>query len=312
MLQEWLKHPEIQEKSLLVLGYGSNVILPRHFPGVVLLNRIRGIEAVWETDQSVCVSVGAGEVWHDFVVYALSQGWYGLENLAMIPGSVGAAPIQNIGAYGVEVSQFIDSCEVYCIKTASVITLTARDCQFCYRDSVFKRTLKGRFIVLSVRFVLSKKPNVQTHYPRLSSFLRTHLSEVTPESVFHAVCQIRTQRLPAVATTGTVGSFFINPIVDRDFFHHLQSRYTGCHFDHFSLSDQRVKLFAGNLLENAGWKGVGYRSFSLCHVNPIVLTHAGGGDSKTLLAWVNQIKCSVAALFDVVLEVEPEIIVGKP
>ena len=166
MLLDLLQRGACYRASPLIMGYGSNVILPRHYPGMVLLNRIRGVELVWQTDHQVCVSVGAGEVWHDCVEYALGQGWHGLENLALIPGSVGAAPVQNIGAYGVELSHFFDSCRVYCRESGEILTLSASDCQFGYRDSVFKQSMKGRFVILDVCFILPKTPCLNCHYPR--------------------------------------------------------------------------------------------------------------------------------------------------
>ena len=293
----------------LIMGYGSNVILPRHYSGLVLLNRIRGVDLVWQTDDQVCVSVGAGEVWHDFVKYALSQRWYGLENLALIPGSVGAAPVQNIGAYSVELSHFFDSCRVFCRESGKIVTLSAKDCQFGYRDSVFKQSMKGRFVILYVRLVLSKTPSPNYQYPRLAAFFNKSGLPVTSEAIFHAVCRIRNDRLPTIGTVGTVGSFFVNPIVSMAFFLQMKNRFS-CRIDHFLMPDGRVKLFAGNLLTLAGWRGVSCGRFYLCHVNPIVLIHSGCGNADDLFVFVNQIQKSIDYLFGVVLQVEPEVVKG--
>ena len=309
MLLDLLQRGRRYRRPPLIMGYGSNVILPRHYSGIVLLNRIRGIDLVWQTDNQVCVSVGAGEAWHDFVEYALSLRWYGLENLALIPGSVGAAPVQNIGAYGVELSHFFDSCRVYCRESGRVLTLSAKDCQFGYRDSVFKQSRKGRFVILYVQFILSKTPCLNYQYPRLAAFLRREGLPVTSEAIFNAVCRIRNERLPTVEKVGTVGSFFINPVVSKTFFLQMKNRLP-CRIDHFLMPDGRVKLFAGNLLTLAGWRGVSYGRFYLCHVNPIVLIHSGCGDADDLFTFVNQIQQSIDRLFGVVLQVEPEVVEG--
>ena len=302
-----LKRSHRYQKPCLVLGYGSNVIFPNHYNGMVLLNRIYGIELIWQTEDRVCVSVGAGEIWHDFVSYSLSRQWFGLENLALIPGSVGAAPVQNIGAYGVELSQFFDGCSVYCRDTDCIRMLSFDDCQFGYRDSIFKRDLAGRFIILAVRFVLSKISKPKYTYPRLLYFLQGKQKPITSESVFHAVCQIRDSRLPSVSKVGTVGSFFINPIVSEVFFLRLKRRYL-CQFDHHTMADGQVKLFAGNLLTLAGWKGVGSGGFYFCNINPIVLTHLGSGKYEDLISLIQKVQDSVYKLFGLMLQVEPEMI----
>lgn len=294
---------------LLVLGYGSNVILPEFYPGAVLLNRIKGVSLISETDDSVCVLVGAGEVWHDFVVYALSQKWYGLENLAMIPGSVGAAPVQNIGAYGVDLSSSLRFCDVYCLKTQQHRRLFVEDCQLGYRDSVFKSSCWGQYIILRVCFCLSKVPNLQYEYQRLNQYLhRENFSKpITPRMVFDAVCAIRKSRLPCVKSVGTVGSFFVNPVVSQARFSQIRSQYSS-DFDYYALSDGRYKLFSGNLLCLLGWRGFCFHGFSLCPTNPIVMRHHGGGRRDDLAAFVRLLQDSVSRVFRVQLVTEPEFV----
>ena len=296
---------------LLVLGYGSNVILPAFYSGVVLLNRIKGVSVISETDDSVCVQVGAGEVWHDFVVYALSQEWYGLENLAMIPGSVGAAPVQNIGAYGVDLSFFLRFCDVFCRKTKRHLRLFAEDCQLAYRDSIFKSSCKGQYIILSVCFCLSKVPKLQYAYQRLNQYLHRDnaMKSITSRMIFDAVCSIRKSRLPCIKSVGTVGSFFVNPIVSQATFLQLRSQ-CAVDLDYYALRDGRYKLFAGNLLRLLGWRGYCFQGFSLCSINPIVMRHQGGGNHDDLVAFVRVLQDSVFRAFRIKLTLEPEFVAG--
>jgi len=293
----------------LILGYGSNVVLPTYYPGRVLLNRIEGIDVVSDTDDGVLVSVGAGEVWHDFVVYALSKNWYGLENLAMIPGSVGAAPVQNIGAYGTEISDFVVSCEVYCRQTMRTLCLPASECDFGYRTSLFKTEGRGRYVILRVHFLLLKSPKVHFAYPRLKQYVQKSGLPATPHLIFDAVCHIRSSRLPCVDTVGTVGSFFVNPIVDRACFERLERSFA-CSFDHTDLPDGRVKLYVGNLLSLLGWQGAGEFGFRL-HANPIVLVHDGGGSQDVCLNFVGKVLSSVYSVFGLHLDIEPEVVSGS-
>lgn len=291
----------------LILGYGSNVVLPARYPGGVVLNRVSGIEVLSETDEHVLVSVGAGEVWHDFVVYALRQDWYGLENLALIPGSVGAVPVQNVGAYGVEVSDFIEFCDVYCRKSKSLLRLSAAQCDFGYRSSAFKRQNKHQFVILHVGFRLLKVPKMCLTYPRLRLYLqdRGWEQDCTPRHVFDAVVAIRESRLPCVQRVGTVGSFFMNPVISKQQYAALAQRLPFA-LDVYALPDGKVKLFAGNLLRLSGWLGMRVGGFFLDATNPIVLCHDGGGEFAVLTRLVADIQCSVRRIFGVELVVEPE------
>lgn len=293
----------------LILGYASNVILPKLYTGMVILNRIMGIDVVLESAEHVDVEVGSGEVWHDLVSYSLSQGWYGLENLALIPGGVGAALVQNIGAYGVDISQFVLRCEVYCRRTGLFVWLSARECSFAYRSSIFKGAHKNQYVIVRTVLRLAKTPDVNVNYPRLSSYIQENASTiaVSPICVFDAVCAIRRARLPCVTKTGTVGSFFVNPVISADQFHDLQSRFA-VNIDWFLMDDGCYKLFVGNLLSLLGWQGYRHGQFVVNRTNPIVLEHDGGGDYEDLMWLIRAIQQSVWQVFSIELSPEPEII----
>ncbi len=296
----------------LVLGYASNVILPKLYTGMVILNRIMGVDVVLESAEHVDVEVGSGEVWHDFVSYALSQEWYGLENLALIPGGVGAALVQNIGAYGVEICQFVLRCEVYCRRTGLFVWLSARECAFAYRSSIFKNAHKNQYIIVRTVLRLAKTPDLVLNYPRLSNYIKENVSmgTVSPNCVFDAVCAIRRARLPCVTKTGTVGSFFINPVISADHFHQLQN-CLAVNVDWFLMDDGRYKLFVGNLLSLLGWRGYRRGQFVVNRVNPIVLEHLGGGEYEDLMWLISAIQQSVWQVFAIKLSPEPEIVCGS-
>ena len=291
----------------LILGYASNVVLPVYYPGMIMLNRIMGIEQGAQSAAHVEIAVGAGEQWHDFVVCSLAEGWYGLENLAMIPGSVGAAPVQNVGAFGLEVSQFIVRCEVYCRHTQTQMVLTAKDFQFGYRHSVFKATQKHRYVILRVVFALYRSPQVCLDFPRLRQVFQTKdLHAVRPQQVFDAVCAIRSARLPDVAHIGTVGSFFVNPVVQSSLFHELSECWGALLHDQL-LPEGRHKLFAGNLLTLLGWRGYRAHGFVVSAINPIVIMHEGGGSMQELMLLVSALQQSVWTVFGVRLVPEPSV-----
>lgn len=308
-LQQCLEWSQRFSVDALVLGYGSNVVLPTFYPGMVLFNRIMGIEVVSETDDHIHIVVGAGENWHGFVEYCVNQQWYGLENLASIPGSVGAAPVQNIGAYGVDVSQWLIQCEVYCRHTKRCYQLSAAECGFGYRHSIFKQTQKGNLVILRVHFLLSKRPQVQLTYPSLIRYVEKNGLPHTPASIFKAVVAVRNHRLPAVELVGNVGSFFVNPVIPQAQFDALTQRLS-CSIDSYVLPDGQVKLFAGQLLHLLGWQSVRRHGFSLYSKNALILTHDGQGSQHECLQFAGKLQDSIRDVFGVSLDIEPEIIVG--
>ena len=306
-LRQCLLWSEQFARDALILGYGSNVVLPIFYPGMVLFNRISGVEVVSETDDHVHVAVGAGENWHDFVEYCMQHEWFGLENLALIPGSVGAAPVQNIGAYGVDVSQFLIQCDVYCRSTHNCYQMSSEECRFGYRNSVFKHHRKGQLVILRVHFLLHKMSQSQVTYPSLSRYLDSNQLSHSPRSIFDAVVSIRNKRLPSIDNIGNVGSFFVNPVVSQARFDVLQSQFT-CRFDHYVLPDGQVKLFAGQLLRLLGWQAARCGAFSLFEQNALVMTHDGEGNQNDCLRFATLLQESVASVFGIHLAIEPEVV----
>lgn len=253
---------------LFVLSGGSNVLLPSSLHACVLLPKITGISILQDNDTHITISVGNGENWHDFIGYCLSQGWYGLENLALIPGLVGACPIQNIGAYGVQVSDFIDHVIAYDLTTGERVLFDNADCQFEYRDSFFKQN-PNRYLITDVVFRLHKDSSkVLTTYGDLANVAKQHATkhartQITPQDVFDAVIEIRQSKLPDPAVLANCGSFFQNPVITLAQYQTLIQSYPT--LPHYPVDDAQVKVPAGWLIDQAGLKGKG--------IAPI-LTHA--------------------------------------
>ena len=296
---------EAGSNPVCVLGSGSNVILPHHFDGLVLINAMQGVYQLSSCDQFVEFEVAGGENWHDFVTWSVHSGCYGLENLALIPGTVGAAPVQNIGAYGVEIADFLVSCRVWDRYQKKVLHLTKTQCGFSYRGSIFKHQAKGRYVILAVRLRLYKQPKCCLTYPRLRQFLQGHRGVITPKSVLDAVVSIRQRRLPDWKKTGTVGSFFTNPIISSEQADQLKGRCENLSM--IALANQEVKLFAGELLSLAGWRGYAESQLATSAINPLVLVHKGGGTRSQLREFTRKLQYSVQCQFGIDLQVEPEV-----
>ena len=253
LLREVLDWARNKHLPVICLGGGSNIVLAGDLAGLVLLIDIGSMQVIEQNKDVVQVSIGAGKNWDETVRDCLARDWYGLENLALIPGKVGAAPIQNIGAYGVELSEVLVTLRAVDIDTGEVLTLSNADCRFGYRDSIFKGSLKNRMAIMDVTLGLSKMPRLRLDYPALAREIEGLALPVTAQLVYDAVCSIRRRKLPDPATLPNVGSFFKNPLVSRQFAAALLVHHPElvC----FPQADGRVKLAAGWLLEYAGWKG---------------------------------------------------------
>ncbi len=311
-----LQFRRVRQLPLLVLGGGSNVLLCADYPGVVVQMALSGIEIMAERDGEVLVRAASGESWHGFVQYCLQSGCYGLENLALIPGSVGAAPIQNIGAYGVEVRELVSEVTVLDVGSGEIETMTPAQCEFDYRDSVFKGRLRGRKIVLDVTFRLHRQPRVNLSYGILAQAL-SELSDPQPGDVFAAVCAIRTSKLPDPAVLGNAGSFFKNPVISREHYENLLQSYAGLPsypvYDRAGqLSTAMVKVPAAWLIEQAGWKGKSCGRAAVYQKQPLVLVNLGGATAQELVSLARQIMASVERLFDIRLEPEVQWIPTEP
>lgn len=285
-----------------VLGGGSNVVLPERLPGLVLRMRSRGITCEDETSGGRVVRVAAGEAWHPFVLHCHAQGWHGLENLALIPGTVGAAPVQNIGAYGVELARFVREVRGIDLHTGHPRVMTAAACGFDYRDSVFKGALAGRFLIAEVLFDLPRDAPLCKDYPALAAELAGS-ADPGPGDVLAAVMAIRRRRLPDPAVLPNAGSFFKNPLVSAEELARLRGVAPG--IVHWPQPDGRVKLAAAWLVDRCGWKGLGADGVGVHEAQALVLVNHGGGTRAALLALAERIVASVRARFGVTLEPEP-------
>ena len=300
-LHQSLNYANSNALKVLVLGEGSNTVFEDDYAGLVILNRIKGIEVISENKDSVTVRVSAGENWHEFVEYSINNDWYGAENLAFIPGLVGAAPMQNIGAYGVEVKDIIESVDFLHIASGKKETLSNQQCEFAYRESCFKNKLIDKVIITSVTFCLSKEPRVDVRYPALIDFLPDN---PTPKDVFHAVIKIRSSKLPLPAKIPNTGSFFKNPIISQQQHARLKSSYP----DLISYkAGKEFKLAAGWVIEKAGWKQRQYNGVTVHDKQALVLINPSKRPGRDVLEFARQIQVDIKSKFDVTLEVEPRI-----
>lgn len=290
----------------MVLGEGSNMLFTRDFLGSLLLMRIAGITMLKEDEKYVYVESGAGEDWHSFVRHTLQRGWYGLENLSLIPGSVGAAPVQNIGAYGIEAEKFIMAVRVYDVIDRKEKTITHFECLFGYRDSVFKHQGRIRFIITHVWFRLQKFPNPVLDYaPIKDRFDKAGILAPHPLEISNAVMEIRRTKLPDPQKIGNAGSFFKNPLITTSAFERLTSLHPMV--PGYQMDDG-VKLSAGWLIEQCGWKGFREGPVGCYNKQALVLVHYGGGIPAQLLDLARRIRQSVLDRFDIRLEPEVNII----
>jgi UDP-N-acetylmuramate dehydrogenase len=302
-LVEAIKFAKAHALPLLILGGGSNIVLHDNFPGLVIHIQFLGKDLGREEEDYVYVKAAAGENWSDFVEYCLSQQYWGLENLSLIPGNVGAAPIQNIGAYGVELKDVFEELSAFEIKTGLTITFTREACRFDYRDSVFKHEFKDQFVITSVTFKLTKVPSLRLHYPALQKALANYQQEeLTPEIVSQVVCDIRRSKLPDPRILPNVGSFFKNPIISVDQLAKLQKIFPDIVF--FPVDLLRAKLAAAWLIDRAGWRGV-TRGAVVHSEQALVLTNPARLSGGKVLELADAIKNSVLEMFGVELEQEP-------
>lgn len=316
-LQETLEmHEQIinnSKNSVLILGGGSNVLFISNFDGIILKNEVKGISVIAEDDQHVYVRAGAGENWHQFVMFCIENGFAGVENLSLIPGNVGASPMQNIGAYGVEIKDVFHSLEAFHIKDKKIVNFNLTDCEFGYRESVFKRKYKNQFVIISVTYRLNKVPVFNTSYGAIEQELeKMGVKEKSIKAISQAVINIRSSKLPNPAEIGNAGSFFKNPEISSHEFHELTRIFPG--MPGYQLPNGNVKLAAGWLIENSGptegvsWKGL-RRGDAGCHEKQaLVLVNYGNATGKEIYDLSEEILQSVQAKFGVVLEREVNIV----
>ncbi len=297
----------LKHQKRLILGGGSNVLFTSDVEGVVLYNQIKGIRVVAEDEKSVFVQAGAGEVWHELVLHCLEKNWGGIENLSLIPGSVGASPIQNIGAYGVELKDIFHSLEAIQLETGKRETFSHAACRFGYRDSIFKREAKGKYFICSVTLQLSKIHQLNTSYGAIQSELtEMGIQKPSIQDISRAVINIRQSKLPDPAVIGNGGSFFKNPVVESAHLQQLQQEFPN--IPHYPQPDGRQKLAAGWLIEQAGWKGKRLGNHGVHDRQALVLVNYGGATGSEILDLAQKIQAAVSAAFDVQLETEVNIV----
>lgn len=303
----------LQSQPALVLGGGSNILLTQDVDGLVLKNELMGIQKLGEDEQYIYVKAGAGENWHGFVLHCIANGWAGVENLSLIPGSVGASPMQNIGAYGVEIKEVFHQLTAYHIHDKETVVFNAADCQFGYRESIFKHTYKGQFIITDVTFKLSKQPQFNISYGAIAQQLESMaVQDLSIRAISDAVIAIRSSKLPNPAEIGNAGSFFKNPVVPQQQYEQLKEKHPS--LVGYMQADGSVKLAAGWLIEHSGptadssWKG--YRQGDAgCHAKQaLVLVNYGHATGQQVYDLSEAILKSVQDKFGVLLQREVNII----
>ena len=294
--------------DILILGGGSNILLTKDVDALVLQINLKGIRVLSELENRVQIEVAAGENWHEFVCWCLKENFGGLENLSLIPGNVGTAPIQNIGAYGVELKDSFVSCEALHIHTKELKVFTKEDCNFGYRNSIFKQELKGQYIITSVVFELSSQHHIlKTNYGAIESKLEnTGIKTPTIQDVSKAVISIRNSKLPDPKIIGNSGSFFKNPVVSASKFQILQSQFQL--IPHYNVSEDSIKIPAAWLIDTAGFKGKTFGNFGVHAKQALVLVNYGGASGKDILTLSLQIQKAVKLIFDIDLETEVNIL----
>ncbi|WP_417800159.1 UDP-N-acetylmuramate dehydrogenase [Tenacibaculum sp.] len=303
-LQQLLK----EEKNIFLISGGSNMLLTKDIEILVVHIDIKGISIDRENQDSIHLTVNAGENWHEFVLWCVSQNYGGLENLSLIPGNVGTCPIQNIGAYGVEVKDTITKVEAVEIETGKLVSLAAEECQFGYRNSIFKNKAKGKYVLTSVSFQLTKNNHkLNTSYGAIASELTLKgITNPTIKDISNVVIAIRQSKLPDPKKIGNSGSFFKNPVISREHFEKLQKKYPN--IPSYVISDAEIKVPAGWLIEQSGFKGKRFGAYGVHEKQALVLVNYGSAKGNEIYELAQKIQYSIKNTFDIDLEIEVNII----
>jgi UDP-N-acetylmuramate dehydrogenase len=306
-LEELLKAPQQQALPHMILGGGSNILFTRDFDGLLMKNEIKGITVVQEDDEYVYVKVGAGESWHGFVMDCIRHNRAGLENLSLIPGNTGASPMQNIGAYGVEIKDTFYELEAYHLQEHTIVKFDNAACHFGYRESVFKRQYKGQFAILSVTYRLYKQPRFNTSYGAIEEEMkRMGVQDISIQAISQAVINIRSSKLPNPAEIGNAGSFFKNPAIAATVYEQLKAAHPG--IVAYPVDGNQYKLAAGWLIEQCGWKGVREGDAGVHAKQALVLVNYGHASGNDIYHLSQQVMDSVYEKFGVTLEREVNIV----
>ena len=289
----------------MILGEGSNILFTKDFEGTIVHPAIRGIEIISEDEKSVRIKAGAGENWDGFVNHCVLQNWYGIENLSLIPGSVGSSPVQNIGAYGVEAKDSITEVEGFFVNTGQIKCFSNDECRFGYRNSIFKQELKNKFVITAVTFSLYKHPHFQLSYgPVEKEFLKKPVQNLA--SLRQTIIEIRESKLPDPLKLGNAGSFFKNPVIPETVFKSIQKRFAGIPF--YPAESGMIKVPAAWLIEQAGWKGIREGNTGTYPSQPLVIVNYGNADGKEIYSFAKKIVQSVKEFSGIDLEMEVNLV----
>ncbi len=292
--------------NILFLGEGSNILFSRDYDGLVIKNEIKGIQIIEDAIDYAIVEAGGGENWDEFVRFAINHNLYGLENLALIPSTVGAAPIQNIGAYGAEQCDCFFEAYGYNFTKNKFETYSLSECNFDYRSSIFKNELKNQFLITNVRYKLHKSFSPNIEYKDLRNYFEKNNLELSAQNIYNSVAEIRKIKLPDPQLTPNAGSFFKNPIIDKEHFENLRDKYQDLKY--YAINRNYYKIPAAYLIEKAGWKGKSIGRAGVYSNHSLILVNLGDADSKEILNLANNIIKSVESLFNIQLEFEVNII----
>ena len=304
-LQTLIQSGVLQKHKTLILSEGNNILFQKDvFDGLVVYINTKGIEILRENENEVVVRAQAGEDWPDFVRFCVGKGWHGVENLAHIPGKVGAAPVQNIGAYGMELKDSFLQCEAINMATGETKVFNKAECHFGYRESIFKGELKGRYVITTVDFLLKKEAPLHLEYGNIKAYLEQNgIENPTLQQLHDAICAIRDAKLPDVKQIGSAGSFFKNPVISIEQFEALQQQYPS--IPHYPDTEGMVKVPAGWLIEQAGWKGWRDEHVGVYNKQALVLVHYGGGKGQDIVELAHKIQDSVEKKFGI--SISPEV-----
>jgi UDP-N-acetylmuramate dehydrogenase len=302
-LKDILSRYDFVRIKWLHIGGGSNLLFVADFDGVVLHSCIKGCEVMSENHEEVLVRVGAGVIWDDFVAYAVSHQWYGAENLSLIPGEVGASAVQNIGAYGMEAKDLIVKVEALEVATGEVCTFTNAECRYAYRESVFKKEWKGKYIITHVIYRLDKRPSFHLEYGNVKGELEKSGCELTLQNVRNVIIRIREAKLPDPKVQGNAGSFFMNPVVPRMQYESLLAKYPD--MPHYMVDDEWVKIPAAWMIDRCGWKGKRIGNAGVHDKQALVLVNLGGATGQEIVTLSQQIQASVYEKFGI--SISPEV-----
>lgn len=306
-LKALLAEKEVKQNEKLVLGGGSNILFTKNFDGVVLKNEIRGVELIADDGNHYRVRVNAGANWHRFVLHCIEQHWAGVENLSLIPGCVGAGPIQNIGAYGVELKDVFHELEAVHIETGTPKIFNLTECSFGYRDSIFKQKEKNNWIITSVTLRLNKRPVFQTSYGAIDAELeKMNVDQLSIRAISQAVINIRSAKLPDPKKVGNAGSFFKNPVVARNTYEEIKKHHPDV--PAYPIDEHTLKIPAGWLIEKAGWKGKSFGEYGVHPNQALVLVNYGNANGEQILQLSSDIMADIEQKFGVRLEREVNIV----